>query len=437
MRGDKARGPLVAVAAVVLAIVAGRGVVRVQAQDMQQQSAAVVQDSMAGGLDHGLEGRLKINGDLYSVTCDCSKDALANAAKKLSAVKAAVKCKKPSRYLIFKDKSNPEASVAAGSAGAMMTPQEVTDFLGVPRDLEYVDINKRTLDVMDGREDSKSIVGTLGGEIGEFVLALTAYRNQLGITKLLDADVKRYMEAFLNHTSAMGRHIDFSWAQNIENLKTSIGVRDDELSFDSLSATPQVSMIKKILGLECPTAGEPCGLDVAASIGMPYLRRMLSSATDSGVAGRRNGYGVPADIIQMVVKELWKMFWDFDGKDIGSNYVAPNLRQVIYPPRALKGQPGEEKAFVLITSSSGCRERQLAPKILPKKDGKEIFVLHPDASSVREKELCQLFERIDTSGHIKADTMCDEVARLQKLHLTLTGQEMHRLGIPSYMVQVA
>ena len=54
----------------------------------------------------GILGKIKINGNIYEAVCDCSRDALTNAAKKLSKEKEPVKCRLPSKYRIFFQKSS-------------------------------------------------------------------------------------------------------------------------------------------------------------------------------------------------------------------------------------------------------------------------------------------------------------------------------------------
>ena len=150
-------------------------------------AAAAVNDAAAGAVaaaaaeaaapplnkHKGLEGRIKIAGDIYKVSCDCSKDALEKAAAEIGAVHKQATCKQPTRLHVFADRvSNPKAEV--------MSTAELEKHLPAPAGADIADVKKRTLDFTHKKE-SKPILGSLGGEIGEFVLAASVFTPMLGI----------------------------------------------------------------------------------------------------------------------------------------------------------------------------------------------------------------------------------------------------------------
>jgi len=82
----------------------------------------------------------------------------------------------PSKIKIVEDKSGDGASFDA-----------VRNHIGHPSDLEYIDVLQSSFYCLDGRV-TKPVLGTLGGDMGEFILALMVYQGVLGKTKEWDQD---------------------------------------------------------------------------------------------------------------------------------------------------------------------------------------------------------------------------------------------------------
>ena len=151
----------------------------------------------------GLEGRIKIAGDIYKVSCDCSRDALEKAAAEISAVHKKAVCKQPSRLHVFADRiSNPKSKV--------MSSSELEKHLPAPAGADIADVKKRTLDYTHKKE-SKPILGSLGGEIGEFVLATSVFTSMLGIDDVSKFDVQPYLQKWLEYTRSQGRMFSFTY----------------------------------------------------------------------------------------------------------------------------------------------------------------------------------------------------------------------------------
>ena len=82
----------------------------------------------------------------------------------------------PSKIKIIEDRSGEGASFDA-----------VRNHIGHPSDLEYIDVLQSSFYCLDGRI-TKPVLGTLGGDMGEFILALMVYQGILGKTREWDQE---------------------------------------------------------------------------------------------------------------------------------------------------------------------------------------------------------------------------------------------------------
>ena len=172
-------------------------------EEPARASSSASNDSPPLNKHKGLEGRIKIAGDIYKVSCDCSRDALEKAAAEISAVHKNAVCKQPSRLHVFADRiSNPKSKV--------MSSSELEKHLPAPAGADIADVKKRTLDYTHKKE-SKPILGSLGGEIGEFVLATSVYTSMLGIDDVSKFDVQPYLQKWLEYTRSQGRMFSFTY----------------------------------------------------------------------------------------------------------------------------------------------------------------------------------------------------------------------------------
>ena len=62
------------------------------ASEMVQTNKAEGQEKV-GAMQKGVNGKIKINGEIYEAKCDCSKDALLKAKTKALAIESSKQCK--------------------------------------------------------------------------------------------------------------------------------------------------------------------------------------------------------------------------------------------------------------------------------------------------------------------------------------------------------
>jgi hypothetical protein len=363
----------------------------------------------------GILGKIKINGAIYEAVCDCSRDALTKAANKLKKEKEPVKCRLPSKYRIFFQKSATPVDPKNTLSSA-----QLLEFLPKPSTLQFVDIKKRTLGDVDGRQQGH-VVGALGGELGEFILAFSVYNRILGHQTTDPYNAEKYLRAWVKETMAT-RSFALHWDMGAtEQLKANIEV---ETNFP-LNEAPE-TLRKKILGLECKV--EPCGLAKHENIGIDHIKYMMIDADRqaSQMNNQRggNGYMVPKPLIVDSVRAAFKILWDGDSP-LKMAMKWSSLPQVT----------STEKAFVMLNVASGCRAKGFVPAVPVKNTQSSIFAYHPDAVSIRREQLCAFFERMDTSGHVKKDAMCRQVERQGNLHLSLSARTISK-GMPVYSVNI-
>mgnify|MGYP006082350213 FL=1 len=175
--------------------------------------------------------------------------------------------------------------------------------------------------------------------------------------------------------------------------------------------------------------------------GNPYLKRLLAAsqkkktlaASDGG-----NSYGVDGDLVLNVVRQMWKLIWNIFPTDGYSVDARSTVVPRFVGGGAAAAGPVKTNAVVLISSSVGCREKNMVPIVSGRgtadsaaaAKGEAMLILHPGAISARHDELCAFFEKMDTTGHVKKDAMCDALKREFKLHVSLYLSELDALPSP-------
>jgi hypothetical protein len=191
----------------------------------------------------GMEGRIKIAGNIFQVSCDCSEHALQKAANDVESVQKAASCRQPRKLHIFADRVSSVAAAKGGDEG-MLTSTMLQSRLPNPKNADIADVKKRTLDYTHKKE-MKPILGSMGGEIGEFILALSVYTKILGITNTAKMDVKPYIEQWLNYTKSQGRMFSFQYnVDSFKILEESVSGLDDRnilIMKETQPATAQVA----------------------------------------------------------------------------------------------------------------------------------------------------------------------------------------------------
>lgn len=133
-----------------------------------------------------IQGKMNINGENYNAICDCKPiSPLDNEDPLNNQQTTGPKCD-PSKLRIHEERKGQGASF-----------DDIRNLLGNIEDLNYVVVPESSFRCLDGR-NAKSLLGTPGGDAGEFILALMVYEDLLGGGKKLTQDnVNLYLSLYL------------------------------------------------------------------------------------------------------------------------------------------------------------------------------------------------------------------------------------------------
>jgi hypothetical protein len=223
--------------------------------------------------------------------------------------------------------------------GDFLEPQHIRSHIGDPSTLEWAHIGQHFFSDIDGRSEEK-IIATPGGDLAEFVLALSAFEEE---TKTV-LDQATTTGLLMDYISTMSR-IKFYFATSehaFDNLTSAAGCRNLDISDPPDEKKAQL--------LELVT--DP------ANVGSAHVKFMLMKPDE---------YQARADLVKMGIRAFHQVMWNktFDGFD-----------KICYI--MLKGAH-KEKAFVNVQTGQHCQDQGLAPLISPQTCYNSMFVNHPEA----------------------------------------------------------
>ena len=126
-----------------------------------------------------IEGKMNIDGECYNTVCDCDPHIQQRQQSNLIC--------DPSKLTIHVERQ--------GQGGSL---DDIKNIIGNFNDLTYVDVQNTSFKCLDGR-NSKSVLGTPGGDAGEFILALSAYEAFLVKSQTLgQEDIDSILSNYLN-----------------------------------------------------------------------------------------------------------------------------------------------------------------------------------------------------------------------------------------------
>jgi len=132
-----------------------------------------------------IQGKMQINGENYNAICDCNPVSPIDNGDPLNSQFSGPKCD-PSKLRIHEERPGQGASF-----------DDIRSLVGNIDELNYVVVPEVSFRCLDGR-NSNGVLGTPGGDAGEFILALTVYEDLLGGGKKLTQDnVDLYLTLYL------------------------------------------------------------------------------------------------------------------------------------------------------------------------------------------------------------------------------------------------
>lgn len=332
-----------------------------------------------------IKGKVKIDNQFYNVICDCNDEDKKDETDSIGPA-----CD-PSKIKILEDRSGEGAAF-----------DQVRNLVGHPTELDYTDVLRTPFYCLDGRIN-KPVLSALGGDMGEFILAMAIYHELVSPNKELDQDT-----------------VDHYFSEYIKYMKPDVFIMctDDD----------SVNHLQKQLSVEGLNLNNP-----RTQIQAETLEALTQPENNGDIHIRMllkypDMYAINGDLVKMAVRAFYKQLW---------NKQDPNSSKLKL--EILMGEHSES-AFLEVRSNEACTKARLAPLISPKevkKDGLSIFINHLDAVSVLRVELAKFFANY--IGHHQQGLEPDILYNRMKHHglafLEVTGSFVAK-SLPFYSMNI-
>jgi rhodanese-related sulfurtransferase len=301
-----------------------------------------------------------------------------------------------------------EPAVSAGKQA--LSAEQIEDHIGDPFSVRWMKLASLMLfgcqSCVDGRDET-GIIGTPGGDAGEFLLALSALEGLTG-EPLTDAQLRALIARRVDTFGHFYMHTDISAANTL--IKSMRADRRMDAALEGVFET----MEWRRFYASPPEAVRPVVLEHAldpAHIGCGHVRLMMQHASD---------YGVRRELTDAFLRSFMSLRWD--GID----------------ELALKPLPGghEEGAVVNVLIEGGVAPWASIPLVSPACGGTQMFVNHPQVSDFLREQLASFLcaqDDVITVPEGGADALCLAMCeRAQSQLMTTLGHLAS--GLPIYNV---
>jgi len=247
--------------------------------------------------------------------------------------------------------------------------EEVREHVGDPRAVRWMKLSLLVtlghFSCIDGR-DGRGVIGTPGGDAGEFILAMAAHEQVTGLT----LDEEAVMSALLAHLDAFGDFYMHTDAQAVQQLLDDM--RADERLRPSLAGIDDPEELVAFLRRPPESAREALleHLVLPDHIGCGHIRSMLQHGDE---------YEVRSELVEAFLRAFHRLRW------LG----APELILTMLPGEH------EEAAVVNVRVDGEIWSLAPVPLVSPACGGTQMFVNHPDVSSHLRRLIVKLHARGD------------------------------------------
>jgi len=239
--------------------------------------------------------------------------------------------------------------------------QEIEAHVGDPRSVRWVKLAAILLHgrqaCVDGRDDT-SVVGTPGGDAGEFMLGIAAVERVLGrpltravVTKLLRRRLDTFGQFYMHTDIGAGNRFIASLRAD-SRLTQAIGTTYEALEWRKWLGDPPVEARPVLLEHFCDPAHMGCG----------HLRLMLQNPEQ---------YEVRSALVLDFLKAFFSTRWA----------GAPEMENVVLPGGHQEG------AVVNVRVDTELHAYSWVPLLSPAYAGTQMFVNHPQVSAFLRREL--------------------------------------------------
>jgi len=261
----------------------------------------------------------------------------------------------------------PNLAVTASEESVTLTLEQIRDHIGDPSAVRWIKLTSlvahERFSCVDGR-DERSVVGTPGGDAGEFLLMLAAVEQTTG-NELDEASVQAALLANLDSFGAFYLHTDqHAFDVLIEALKAdsrltafvaSLETMEDWVAFlRSPSEGAQETLIEHMTN--------------PAHLGCGHLRLMLQHSDD---------YGIRHDLVLSFLRSFCRLWWA----------GAPELNLTLLPGGHREG------GVVNVRLAEPIWGLSRIPLVSPACAGKQIFLNHHDVSANLRQVVVQYHTR--------------------------------------------
>lgn len=260
---------------------------------------------------------------------------------------------------------------------------------------------------IDGRDDS-GIIGTPGGDAGEFVLGLAAVEKLSGRT-LSDARIAALLEGWIDTFGRFYMHTDASALD-----KMIAALRADDRTAEAVADVHGAAQWRAFLRRP-PEAVRPALLEHLvnpAHVGCGHLRLSMQHSAD---------FEVRTQLITAFMRAFFEQRWA----------GASETEYVI-----LDGDHGEG-AVVQVTLDEALMPYTRVPLISPAFEGLQMFVIHPQvAGDLRRQRVQWLADELNAAEgtELEVEALGDEVTGLGSRQLTAVSSRLAK-GLPVYEVR--
>ncbi|EGR32784.1 hypothetical protein IMG5_070660 [Ichthyophthirius multifiliis] len=335
-----------------------------------------------------LTGKTTINQIEYETVCDCAE---VNNSQILDPDSESCN---PNKLKLQIDKQ-----VEGG-----LQQEEIRDIIGDLHALKFVNPKEYHFMSLDGR-NTDPCLSTLGGDAGEFILALFIYEGMLSKRQLDQESVDTFLKSYLQYI----KQEKFYFATDddaIFHLERETGITLNIETLRNPNENDKPELLKALIKAE--------------NQGDRHIKNLLKNS---------DLYSIRPEIIQMFIKAFFGILW---------NKQNP-LKSKLFLD-SLIGQP-QEQAFLEIKSNEICIDKHLSPLILPRKkinnEWKMAFVNHFDAAEQKRKQLASFFA--DEINHhqepINAEIMYNRLRKHGLSFLEVSGSRLAK-SLPFYTLDM-
>ncbi|MCF6276541.1 MAG: hypothetical protein L3J07_01685 [Candidatus Magasanikbacteria bacterium] len=267
----------------------------------------------------------------------------------------------------------------------------------IVENFQFVKMNSLLTDQFESCVDGRGeigIVGTPGGNAGEFVLALTTAEKVSGNT----IDIVQMREIMEKYCQIFGKFYMHTDTHAIENLMKSMSLDMSLSDIISMIQNPVSNLRENLLN----------ALMQADNVGCGHIKLMMKNPEE---------YGVRKELVQAVVRSFYELLWS------GNDY----LEFVV-----LEGEHQEGAVVNILTVDTEINSESMIPVVVPEVDGEQMFVNHPQAANfMRTYEAQNISELV--GFEVSVDDYKVEVEKLGTRQLLTTVGHLAK-GLPIFNV---